>query len=108
MTPSAGVRAIYAVLTYTTGFVAWEIPRTHRQPQAAYAASWRREFVSLPPADFPLCRWSSGRARERSAAKSSSSWASQPWPAWPLSKNRPGRTGRRLGANEFPWRRYGQ
>jgi TetR/AcrR family transcriptional regulator, tetracycline repressor protein len=54
MTPSAGVYAIYAVLTYTTGFVAWEIPRTHRQPQAAYAASWRREFASLPPADFPL------------------------------------------------------
>jgi TetR/AcrR family transcriptional regulator, tetracycline repressor protein len=54
MAPPAGVHAIYAVLTYTTGFVAWEIPRTHRQPQAAYAASWRREFASLPPADFPL------------------------------------------------------
>ena len=54
MPPSAGVHAIYAVLTYTTGFVAWEIPRTRRQPQAAYAASWRREFASLPPAEFPL------------------------------------------------------
>lgn len=54
MPPSAGVHAIYAVLTYTTGFVAWEIPRTRRQPQAAYAASWRREFAGLPPADFPL------------------------------------------------------
>lgn len=52
--PSAGVHAIYAVLTYTTGFVAWEIPRTRRQPQAAYAASWRRGFAALPPADFPL------------------------------------------------------
>ncbi|MGA7910125.1 MAG: hypothetical protein WCC30_01040, partial [Candidatus Dormiibacterota bacterium] len=39
---------------YTIGFVAWEIPRTHRQPQAAYASSWRREFASLLPADFPL------------------------------------------------------
>ena len=54
MPPSAGVHAIYAVLTYTTGFVAWEIPRTRRQPQAAYAASWRRELASLPPAEFPL------------------------------------------------------
>jgi TetR/AcrR family tetracycline transcriptional repressor len=54
MPPSAGVHAIYAVLTYTTGFVAWEIPRTRRQPQAAYAASWRREFASLTPAEFPL------------------------------------------------------
>lgn len=50
---AAGVQAIYAVLTYTTGFVAWEIPRTRRQPQAAYEASWRREFANLPPADFP-------------------------------------------------------
>jgi TetR/AcrR family tetracycline transcriptional repressor len=54
MAPPAGVHAIYAVLTYTTGFVAWEIPRTQRQPEAAYAASWRREFAGLPPADFPL------------------------------------------------------
>jgi TetR/AcrR family tetracycline transcriptional repressor len=53
MTPSVGVHAIYAVLTYTTGFVAWEIPRTRRQPQAAYAASWRRAFAALQPADFP-------------------------------------------------------
>lgn len=50
----AGVHAIYAVLTYTTGFVAWEIPRTRLQPQAAYAAKWRQEFAGLPPADFPL------------------------------------------------------
>ena len=54
MPPSAGVHAIYAVLTYTTGFVAWEMPRTRRQPQATYAASWRREFASLPPAEFPI------------------------------------------------------
>jgi hypothetical protein len=51
---AAGVHAVYAVLTYTTGFVAWEIPRTRQQPEAAYAAQWRREFASLPPADFPL------------------------------------------------------
>jgi TetR/AcrR family transcriptional regulator, tetracycline repressor protein len=54
MVPSVAVRAIYAVLIYTTGFVAWEIPRTHQQPQANYAASWRLEFASLPPHDFPL------------------------------------------------------
>jgi TetR/AcrR family tetracycline transcriptional repressor len=54
MAPSPGVHAIYAVLTYTTGYVAWELPRTHRQPQPAYAASWRREFANLQPAEFPL------------------------------------------------------
>jgi len=52
--PAVGIHAIYAVLTYTTGFVAWELPRTRRQPQAAYAANWRREFASLPPEDFPV------------------------------------------------------
>lgn len=54
MPAADGVHAIYAVLTYATGFVAWEIPRTRRQPQAAYAASWRREFAGLPPAEFPI------------------------------------------------------
>jgi AcrR family transcriptional regulator len=54
MPPAQGVHAVYAVLTYTTGFVAWEIPRTRRQPGAAYASSWRRAFASLPPGDFPL------------------------------------------------------
>lgn len=54
MTPAVAVRAIYAVLTYTTGFVAWELPRTVLQTHAQYAADWRREFASLPPEDFPL------------------------------------------------------
>jgi AcrR family transcriptional regulator len=54
MPPAAGVHAVYAVLTYTTGFVAWELPRTRLQPQSQYAADWRREFATLPPEDFPL------------------------------------------------------
>jgi TetR/AcrR family tetracycline transcriptional repressor len=54
MPPAVGVHAIYAVLIFSTGFVAWEFPRTRQQPQAAYAALWRREFATLPPEDFPL------------------------------------------------------
>jgi TetR/AcrR family transcriptional regulator, tetracycline repressor protein len=54
MHPSAGLQAIYAVVIYTTGFVAWEVPRTLRQPSATYAAAWRRAFAVLPPEDFPL------------------------------------------------------
>lgn len=54
MRPAAAVHAIYAVLIYATGFVAWEIPRTRRQPEAVYAAAWRREFASLPPDAFRL------------------------------------------------------
>lgn len=42
MPPRRGVHAVYAVLTYATGFAAWEIARTQRQPESAYAASWRQ------------------------------------------------------------------
>ena len=52
--PPNGIRAIYAVLVYTTGFVAWELPRTRQQPQQAYSAAWLRTVSSLPPEDFPL------------------------------------------------------
>jgi TetR/AcrR family tetracycline transcriptional repressor len=54
MAPADALRAIYAVLIYTTGFVAWELPRTHQQSEAEYAATWRREFASLPAEQFPL------------------------------------------------------
>jgi hypothetical protein len=53
MPAGVGVHAIYAVLIYTTGFVAWELPRTRRQSEAEYAASWRRGFAELEPNDFP-------------------------------------------------------
>jgi AcrR family transcriptional regulator len=55
MPPADGLRAVYAVLIYTAGFGAWEVPRTIRQPAAAYGAAWRQAFAALPPADFPLC-----------------------------------------------------
>src|SRR6185312_11736861 len=54
MPPARAARAVYAVLIYATGFVAWEIPRTRRRPQAAYAAEWRREYAGLAPGEFPL------------------------------------------------------
>ena len=54
MAPPVGVHAIYAVVTYSTGFVAWELPRTRRQPQSRYAAEWRRAFAILPPEEFQL------------------------------------------------------
>jgi TetR/AcrR family tetracycline transcriptional repressor len=52
--PDAGVRAIYAVLIYTVGFVAWEIPRTRNQSDELYARSWRQVAAGLPSAEFPL------------------------------------------------------
>ncbi len=48
------VHAIYAVVTYATGYAAWEIPRTVLQKPDQYATSWRRELAALSPSDFPL------------------------------------------------------
>jgi TetR/AcrR family transcriptional regulator, tetracycline repressor protein len=53
MEAAVGLHSVYAVLIYTTGFVAWELPRTRRQPEAAYATSWRRAFAELQSEDFP-------------------------------------------------------
>jgi TetR/AcrR family tetracycline transcriptional repressor len=52
--PQAGVGAIYAVLVYTIGFVAWELPRTVGGPEP-YAAAWRQVVAGLSPtAAYPL------------------------------------------------------
>lgn len=54
MAPAAGAHAIYAILIYTTGFVAWESPRTRRQPESDYALAWRQQFASVDAANYPL------------------------------------------------------
>ena len=64
MPPPRAARAIYAVLIYATGFVAWEIPRTRRSPQTAYAAEWRREYAGLAPGEFPLTGQALGELSE--------------------------------------------
>jgi AcrR family transcriptional regulator len=51
--PHAAVEIYYALLTYTLGFVAWEVPRAHRQPEAAYAQQWQDALASLPVTEYP-------------------------------------------------------
>jgi AcrR family transcriptional regulator len=48
-----GVHAVYAVLIYSVGSVAWEIPRVLAQPPTTYASAWRREVSAIPAADLP-------------------------------------------------------
>ena len=48
------VRVFYAGLTYTIGFVLWEIPRAHLQPPAAYEDQWTALVAQLDAADYPL------------------------------------------------------
>ncbi|HET9646952.1 MAG TPA: TetR/AcrR family transcriptional regulator [Microlunatus sp.] len=52
--PSVGVRAVYAVLIYTTGFAAWELPRAGPGAGEAYARSWRLQLADPHPGEYPL------------------------------------------------------
>lgn len=47
------VRTFYAALTYTIGFVIWEIPRAHLQEEWAYAEQWASSLAQLDPNKFP-------------------------------------------------------
>lgn len=46
-------RTFYTALTYTLGFVLWEIPRAHLQPESDYQSQWRELLGSLDPARYP-------------------------------------------------------
>lgn len=48
------VRVFYAGLTYTVGFVLWEIPRAHLQSPDAYENQWVDLVAQLDAADYPL------------------------------------------------------
>lgn len=48
------VRAIYAVLIYTMGFVSWEAPRTRGDSANAYARTWRSIAASMGPERLPI------------------------------------------------------
>lgn len=47
------VRVFYSLLTYVFGFLLWELPRVHRQPEADYEAAWTDALESLDPKAFP-------------------------------------------------------
>lgn len=47
------VRVFYAGLTYTIGFVLWEIPRAHLQTEDAYANQWADLIAQLDPNHYP-------------------------------------------------------
>ncbi|HLM28588.1 MAG TPA: TetR/AcrR family transcriptional regulator [Acidimicrobiales bacterium] len=49
----AAVRTFYALLTYVFGFVVWELPRVHHQPDAAYTTAWNDALHRLDPAAYP-------------------------------------------------------
>lgn len=47
------VQIYYALLTYTLGFLAWEIPRVHRAPACGYRQEWQDALAVLPVTEYP-------------------------------------------------------
>ena len=47
------VRTFYSALTYTIGFVIWEIPRAHLQGEEDYAEQWASSLAQLDPSEYP-------------------------------------------------------
>ena len=48
------IRLFYAALTYTIGFILWEIPRVHLQPIGAYAEQWASLISQLDAETYPI------------------------------------------------------
>lgn len=48
------IRLFYSALTYTIGFVLWEIPRVHLQPEGAYADQWTQLISQLDHEAYPI------------------------------------------------------
>lgn len=72
--PTEAVRVFYAALTYTVGFVLWEIPRSHLQPQADYAAQWRELLADLEPSDYPTLTGPASDAVTTTASDEQFTW----------------------------------
>lgn len=47
------VRTFYALFTYVFGFIIWELPRVHEQPEASYVNSWNSAIDRLDIHAYP-------------------------------------------------------
>ena len=47
------VQIYFALLTYTLGFVAWEIPRMRQDSQAGYGQQWQKILADLAESEYP-------------------------------------------------------
>lgn len=54
MSITEAVRLFYTALTYTIGYVLWEIPRAHHQTEIEYANQWADLLSQLDPTEYPL------------------------------------------------------
>ena len=68
------VRTFYAGLTYTIGFVLWEIPRAHNQPEADYEDQWIGLISQLDPGKFPVLTGGAAAAAPTVASSRQFDW----------------------------------
>jgi AcrR family transcriptional regulator len=68
------VRVFYAALTYTVGFVLWELPRAHMQAQDDYAAQWAGLLSQLDPGAFPILTGEAAAVVETVASDRQFAW----------------------------------
>lgn len=68
------VRVFYAALTYTIGFVLWEIPRAHLQPESDYGDQWAGLLAGLDPTEFSLLTGPASRIVPTVASTSQFDW----------------------------------
>lgn len=47
------VQIYFALLTYTLGFVTWEIPRVHHESEDGYGQHWQNILEGLAPDEYP-------------------------------------------------------
>lgn len=68
------VRTFYAALTYTIGFVLWEIPRTHDQSESDYAAQWAELLGRLDSDQYPILTGAVGGVAPTVASRDQFDW----------------------------------
>lgn len=68
------VRTFYAALTYTIGFVIWEIPRAHLQGEEDYARQWATSLAQLDPGEYPALTGPAARVAPTVASSQQFDW----------------------------------
>lgn len=63
-----------SALTYAIGFVLWEIPRAHLQPEAAYADQWVDLISQLDNTKFPILTGPATQTAVTVASSSQFNW----------------------------------
>jgi AcrR family transcriptional regulator len=82
------IRIFYSALTYTIGFVLWEIPRVHLQPEGAYGDQWTHLISQLDPEVYPILSGSALPTATTVATAAQFDWGLRRVLGWQPAKRR--------------------